>query len=118
MEKWYLTHPYSDDLQRRLEEILKIRKAFYQDNKHDGVVLIIPQFATINLQEDFGGERGMKDCIELLSICNKMVHVIDESEFSAGMKLESEFCKKNNIPIEKLEMDWQDQKVENPVKVT
>ncbi|UCD04343.1 MAG: hypothetical protein JSW73_01750 [Candidatus Woesearchaeota archaeon] len=117
MERWYLSHPYSDNTQKRLEEVLKIRKAFYQDKKHDNIVLVIPQLATIHLQNDFGRERGMKDCIELLSTCSKMVYVIKEYDFATGMKIESEYCNKNNIPIKKLDLDWQNQTLTNKIKL-
>ena len=117
-EFWYLSHPYSDNLQKRLIEVLKIRKAFYKDPKNKDIVLIIPQLATINLQEDFGRERGMKDCIALLSKCNKLIYVINENDFSPGMKDEHEFIEKNNIPHKKLELDWKNEILDNNVTLT
>jgi len=112
-EVWYLTHPNRDDPERRFNEVLKVRKKVFE-LKGNEVSLLIPHLATMGWMFENGSGQGLDLCKNLLSKCDKVIHISDE--ISEGMKVEHEFAKEIGIPVEKIDIDVSNVELNFPIK--
>jgi hypothetical protein len=98
----YLSYPYSDDPDRRIDEVREIvRKLMKQ---RDGFVLFIPHFAFHAFNKDYGEETADEHCIELLAVSDMLCICLPyDKPLTRGMKRERDYAIEHNMPIVYLE---------------
>jgi len=107
----YVSYPYSDNPDERLEEVREIVKKMMQHR--DGFVLFVPHFAFHAFNKEFGEEIADEHCLELLKVSNMLcVCLPRDKKLTRGMKRELDYANEHKMPILYLE-DF----LKDPIKV-
>ena len=89
----YCAHRYggNEKNKRSAEKIIKLLQTNDPDNTY-----ISPIHTFGYVYNDLSYDRGMELCLSLLSKCNVLLVIGDESK---GVKLEIDYAKRNGIPM-------------------
>ena len=92
----YLSHPYGGGLDNwvRINELLTELAIGDPDNTY-----ISPVHCFGGLYNAVPYLRGMEMCLDLLSVCDRMV-VYGDWRDSVGCRAEVAYCKEHDIPVE------------------
>lgn len=93
----YVSHKYGNNEENK-QIIENIIKKLQLKDTNNTYVSPIHTFGFMYSDVDY--DIGIKMCLDLLSVCQKLIVA---SELSKGVELEINYAKKNKIPIEYLE---------------
>lgn len=104
----YISYPYSDKPDKRIDEVKEIVKEVMEIRKlmgiRNGFVLFIPHFAFHAFNTQYGEELADEHCIELLAVSDMLCICLPKGEpLSRGMKIELDYARKHKMPIVYLE---------------
>ena len=93
MKLVYISYPYSDNPEKRRDELFDLLPKISKED----IVPLVPHFAFWKFQEMFGRDYAMKVCVEAVGKCDEMWVV--GNKISPGMQMEMDYAKQNNITI-------------------
>ena len=98
----YVSYPYSDNPDQRIEEVReKVRELM---SLRDGFVLFIPHFAFHLFNQDYGKETADEHCLELLAVSNILCICLPKGKpLTRGMKKELNYANEHNLSVIYLE---------------
>lgn len=96
MHKIFISHPYSDNPEKRLKQVDIICKTFI--NKGNSLPISpLHSFSFFDIENKRYRDGILNACKDLLDISNLCVFYRYNNVLSKGQKVEMDYCERNNI---------------------